>query len=584
MYGWMGRILQVDLTKRKSKIIEISKDSLMKFIGGRGLGAYFLFKFLNAKINPLSRENLLVFSVGPLTGTLTPCSGRCTVVSKSPLTGTVFDSNAGGPLGPEIKYAGYDAIIIKGVSESPTLIIIDDDEVLLENANGLWGLKTSETFSSIKRDYGRDFKVACIGPAGENQVLFSCIATCSGNFFGRGGLGAVMGSKKLKAIAIRGDRKVSVFNEEQLMKLREEAIKRVKMNPVTGKALPRFGTPFLVRVIDEINALPTKNFNERKWVKAEIFSGENISRYVIRRRACPMCPIACKFTTKFNEIETHGPEFESLWALGINCQLDSLEKVAYVNMLCNEYGLDTISTGGVMACLMELSESGILGEAKIEWGDFEVVKEVLIKIVNRVSIGKLASLGAERLARHFNASGIAMTVKGLELPAYDPREVYGQALAYATSNRGGCHLRSYMISMEVLGLPILIERRTLMFKPDLVALNQDFLAVIDSLVLCKFITLELDDEFITHILTAVTGIEFDRGKLLKTGERIWNLERLFNIREGFTKESDKLPSRLMREIPLSEMIEKYYEVRGWSNRGKPKLEKLRELGLEWVSI
>lgn len=584
MHGWTGKILQVDLTNRKSKIIEISKKILTKFLGGRGLGVYFLFKFLNAKTNPLSRENLLIFSAGPLTGTLAPSSGRCTIVSKSPLTKTVFDSNAGGSLGPEIKHAGYDAILIKGVSESPTLIIIDNDEVLLENANELWGLKTSETISSIKRDYGEDFKVACIGPAGENQILFSCIVTCSGNFFGRGGLGAVMGSKKLKAIAIRGSKRVAVFNEEQLMRLREEAIKRVKINPVTGKALPRFGTPFLTCIIDEINALPTRNFNEKKWVKTEIFSGERVVGYVIKRRACPMCPIACKFTTKFNEIETHGPEFESLWALGVNCQLDSLEKVAYVNKLCNEYGLDTISTGGVIACLMELSEKGILREIKVEWGDFEAVKEVIVKIVNRVDIGKLASLGAERLAKHFNASNIAMTVKGLELPAYDPREVYGQALAYATSNRGGCHLRSYMISMEVLGLPILIERRTIMFKPDLVALNQDFLAVIDSLVLCKFITLELDDEFITRILTAVTGIEFDRGKLLRIGERIWNLERLFNIREGFTKEDDKLPSRLMSEIPLSEMIEKYYEVRGWNSEGKPKLEKLKELDLEWVNI
>ncbi|MCS7386600.1 MAG: aldehyde ferredoxin oxidoreductase family protein [archaeon GB-1867-005] len=580
MYGWMGKLLEVDLTNKKSKVRTLNDETALSFLGGRGIGVYLIFCMVDPQVNPLSSENILIFAAGPLTGTITPSSSRCAAVSKSPLTGTIFDSNAGGQLGPEIKASGYDAIIISGSSSKPAVIIIDCGEVKVKGADAYWGMKTSETIKAIKQDFGNEFEVACIGPAGENQVYFACIRAGDGNFFGRGGLGAVMGSKNLKAIAIRGNSKVEVANAELLSKLSGKAIDRIKINPITGKVLPKLGTPFLTKIIDNIEALPTRNFCEKSWTEAGIYSGEVIEEYVTDREACPMCPIACKAKIEVDGVKMHRPEYESLWALGVNCQVKELKQVFSASKLCDELGLDTISTGSTIACLIELSQRGVINE-KISWGDGEAITNLIEKIAKREDLGKIMALGAERLAKAFKANELAMTVKKLELPAYDPRELYGMALAYATSNRGGCHLRSYIVAMEVLGVPILIDRKTPIGKAELVAVNQNFLAAVDSLIICKFATLELDDEIISHIITATIGKPFDRGKLLKIGERIWNLERLFNLRAGLKFSDDTLPARLLMggKVPLREMLKRYYEFRGWDPNGVPLENKLKELEL-----
>ncbi|RLE52021.1 MAG: aldehyde ferredoxin oxidoreductase, partial [Candidatus Methanomethylicota archaeon] len=390
----------------------------------------------------------------------------------------------------------------------------------------------------------------------------------------------VMGSKKLKAIAVRGDLKVEVANNELLGELSRKALDRIKINPITGKVLPKLGTPFLTKIINDIGALPTKNFKEKSWIEENSYSGEAIARYIVQRTACPMCPIACKAQIEVNENKMHRPEYETLWALGVNCQVNEIEHVFTASKLCDELGLDTISTGSTIACLTELSQKGIIKD-KLRWGDGKAIISLIEKTAQRKDLGELIALGAERLAEKFGAKEAAMTVKKLELPAYDPRELYGMALAYATSNRGGCHLRSYMVAMEVLGVPILIDRKTPVGKAELVAVNQNFLAAVDSLIMCKFATLELDDEIISHILTAVVGKTFDRGKLLTIGERIWNLEHLFNLKAGLKSTDDTLPARLLEgsEVPLSEMLEHYYEIRGWDKIGFIRERKLRELDL-----
>ncbi len=578
MKGWMGSLLEVDLESKSTKTIELSREVLLKYVGGRGLGVYYMNAKIDPKVNPLSKENPIIFATGPLTGTIAPSSSRCTAISKSPLTKTIFDSNAGGNFGNAIKQAGLDAIVVKGRSSRPVILIIDDGEVSIESGDGYWGMKTSETIKALKKDYGREFEIACIGPAGENGIYFANIRCSHENFFGRGGLGAVMGSKNLKAIIVRGNRKVEVHDQEELIKLMRKCIDRLKINPLTGKALPRFGTRFLTKIINNSNALPALNFKLRSWNKANELSGEVFRQYIISRSSCPGCPIACKNTTKINGVEVHGPEYESVWALGVNCGLSSLKHLAEAIRLCDELGLDTISMGGAIACLMEMSERGVI-EEKIEWGSGEAIIKLIKCTVQRKGLGKLLSLGSARMAEKLGRKELSMTVKRLELPAYDPRELFGMALAYATSNRGGCHLRAYMTSMEVLGLPILIDKKTIIGKAELVAVNQNFLAIVDSLITCKFAALELDDEILSHILSSVTGIKFDRGMLMKIGERIWNLERMFNLKAGISPEEDTLPSRLLKEVPLKEMLEAYYQIRGWDRNGIPLKSKLEELQL-----
>ncbi len=581
MKGWIGRIAEVNLAKRKVIFSELRKEIAIKFLGGRGLGAYYMTVKVNPKVNPFSPENCLVLAVGPLTGTITPSSGRCCLIGKSPLTNTIFDSNAGGKIGFEIKASGFDAIIINGISDKPVNLVINTNSIRIENANDYWGLSTGETIEALKRDYGREYEIACIGPAGENQVYFANIRCSDGNFFGRGGLGAIMGSKKLKAIIVKGELRVEVGNEEKMIELWRKCIDRMKINPVVGKVLPKFGTRFLVNIINASNALPAYNFKFKKWNEASKLSGEVFLKFIVRRKACSMCPIACKNIIKINGFETHGPEYETVWALGINCGINDLKIVARANKLCNEYGLDTISMGGTLACLMELSERGIIKE-KVNWGDGELVLKLIEETAYKKDLGKLLALGSSRMAEKLGFKEASMTVKNLELPAYDPRELLGMALAYATSNRGGCHLRAYMTAMEVLGLPILIDRKSIIGKAELVAVNQNFMAIADSLIICKFAALELDDEILSHILSAVTGIKFDRGELMKIGERIWNLERMFNLKAGITSKDDRLPTRIMNEIEiqLNEMLKAYYEIRGWNEYGIPTKSKIEELGLE----
>ncbi len=576
MYGWFGKGLKINLSNKTIKEFKIEKNILLDFVGGRGLAAKIFWESVNPKIDAFSNENILIFAVGPLTATSIPTTGRFTLASKSPLTGGFFYSSCGGLFGASLKKAGYDVLIVENKAKNPAYIQIDNGDVKVKDASSFWGKTTKETFEQLREDLGKDFSITCIGPAGENLVRYACVFGGLGNFAGRGGLGAVMGSKNLKAVAVRGDKKVKVANENEILNLMEVFKVRVTWNPVLSKALAFFGTSMLLSIINEHEILPTKNFQYGRFDKAEKISAEVLSKIVVGRRSCYACPIACKRVTKTRRMHGEGPEFETLGSLGSMLMVDDVEAVAELNYLCNELGLDTISTGGVIACAMELSEKGIIGE-KIRWGDAEKIRELIFNIAYRRNLGSELAEGSKIFAKKYGGETYAMQVKGVELPMYDPRGVLGQALAYATSNRGGCHLNAYLISVEVLGFPYLMDRFSIVGKPSIVVYLQNLSATIDSMIICKFLGFEFDEKDFAEYLRLVTGEKFTQEHVIMVGERIWNLERLLNLKAGISGEEDKLPDRF--NLDIKSMLKEYYRVRSWNNNGIPLKSKLKSLGL-----
>jgi len=587
MYGWMGKILEIDLTQRTATVFPLDEEMARLFLGGRGLGARLLWDLVGPGVEPLSPENALIFATGPLTASGFQTSGRFSVSTKSPLTGTVLDCNAGGFWGMRLKRAGYDALIVKGQADSPIYLEITPEGVKFKDASHLWGKTVSQTTEALS---GKGCNVLCIGPAGENLVRFATIMNDGTRALGRGGPGAVMGSKRLKAIVVKGEERISVHNPELFQFIRYEAAKLLKANPVTSQGLPQFGTAVLVNVLNTAGAFPSRNFQRSQFEGAEAISGEAIADTIlVKNKACWACPIACARVTKTKRAQGEGPEYETVWALGANCGIDDLEAITEANYLCNDLGLDTISAGGTIACAMEMAERGII-ESDLRFGRAELLAPTLVDIAYRRGLGDELAEGSLRFASKYGVPELSMSVKGLELPAYDPRGMQGQGLLFATSNRGACHMRGNMVGPEVLGLPKLIDRFQYQGKAVFVILHQNMAAVLDSLVVCKFVNLAVPDEYFARALTAVTGIEYSTSELHQVGERIWNLERLYNVREGFTKADDTLPPRLLEEpvpegpskgyvVHLEPMLEEYYQARGWNELGIPTQETLKRLGL-----
>jgi aldehyde:ferredoxin oxidoreductase len=584
----MGRILRVDLSTGQIQVEPLDEGLARSYLGGRGLGARLLFAEVGPKVQPLSPENRLIFATGPLTGTRAQTSGRFSVTTKSPLTGTILDANSGGTWGVTLKRAGFDALIVQGSSERPVCLTIDETGATLTDAAGLWGLSVSET---TKRLGSRGRNVACIGPAGENQVLLSAIMNDGHRALGRGGVGAVMGAKRLKAVVVSGTKKTAVADDDALKFVVYEAAKLLKANPVTSQALPQFGTAVLVNLMNEAGVFPTRNFTESRFDQAAGISGEALAdRLLVRKTACWGCPIACTRVTRTSKATGEGPEYETLWAFGAACGIGDLETIAEANYLCNDLGLDTISAGATIACAMEMTERGIL-PGNLRFGRADLLAPTLRSMAYREGLGDELAEGSRRFAARHGASECAMQVKGLEMPAYDPRGMQGQGLQLATSNRGACHLRGNMVGPEILGIPKMVDRAAVQGKAGLVIVHQNLSAAIDSLVVCKFSGLALGDEHYARMLTAVTGLRFEPQDLMTIGERIWNLERCYNLREGFTAADDTLPRRLLEEPPdrepnegqavqLAPMLKEYYRFRGWDANGVPTARKLSELGLE----
>ena len=594
-----GQSLIVNLSKNSSTTKPISDKTIQSYLGGRGLAVKLFTDDVESKINlnPLSEENELVFATGILTGTIVPTSGRLALVTKSPLTNTIFFSNTGGHFAPDMKKSGYDALIIRGKASTPKYLVINGENIEIKDANKLWGLNTRETLDELKKLEGEKIHILVIGAAGENLVSFASIMNDGDHrAFGRGGVGAVMGSKNLKAIVVKKQtKKIPVANAELLKKLVKPAMDKIKLVPITRAALPMFGTASLVNLINEIGMLPTRNFQEGYDERAEQISGEEIRNSILQEsEGCFNCPIRCGRMTKVGGSHGKGPEYESL-LLGTNTGIYDLETVTKANYECNLLGLDTITTAGTISCAMELVEKGILSEPDIKFGNKDILVPLIRKIANKEGIGIELAEGSRKFAEKYNHPEFSMSVKGLELPAYDPRGAYGHALGYATSNRGGCHLTGYLAAMEIFAAPKKIARHSTAGKSDLLVLKQHQSAIEDSLVVCAFAGWAVDMEFYVRFLKAVTGLEdtFDVTQLMKVGERIYNLERMYNIREGLSPSEDTLPKRFLEEgleagyrknpkVPLAQMLKDYNNVRKWDERGVPTPKKLKELNLKML--
>lgn len=600
MKGWIGKILRIDLSKFDWKSEELDPKLALKFIGGRGLGSKILFDEIDPKIDPLSSDNKLIMATGPLTGTSASAAGRYMAITKSPLTGTIACSNSGGHFGAELKFAGYDLVIIEGKAKEPVYIYIEDGKAEIRGAEKIWGKTTHEATDIIKGETDMDAKVACIGSAGERLVRFSCIINDKHRAAGRSGVGAVMGLKNLKAVAVKGTGSITLADKEAFRKATLDGFQKIKANPVTSKGLPAYGTAVLINIINASGILPTRNFQESVFESAEKISGEMIAdKILLRNRACFACPIGCGRVIRVRnpkyECQSEGPEYESDWAMGACCGVDDLDAISKGNYLCDILGLDPISTGVTIACAMELYEKGIISSREVgrslNFGDAEAMVDMVRAIGNREGFGDILAEGSYRMAERFGHPEYSISVKKQEFPAYDGRGAQGMGLQYATSNRGACHVRGYMTAPEILGSPVKLDPFETKDKAQWDKTFQDLTAVVDSSGICLFNTFALGGEEILEYLKSATGIKMDLDELMRTGERIWNLERLFNLQAGLTGKDDTLPERLLKEpissgpakgkvVELDKMLPEYYQLRGWDSEGIPTKEKLRELGLE----
>ncbi|MFA4936237.1 MAG: aldehyde ferredoxin oxidoreductase family protein [Candidatus Methanoperedens sp.] len=570
MHGWTGKTVTIDLTDSEIKESKSNPDNLRSFIGGRGLGVKLYSDAIEPGIDPLSPENILIFATGPLTGTLAPMSGRHAMVSKSPLTGTIFDSSSGGFFGKELKFAGIDALVIKGKAKKPVYIAVKNDEIEIQSANKLWG----ENVRACTDKLSSQGRVACIGRAGERLVPMANVMNDYFHACGRGGLGAVMGGKMLKAVVVKGDMKPAIADEKGFEKARHEALHLLKAGHAASKGLSTYGTSAMANLMNYMKIIPAQNFRISGFAGTDKVSGEFIKEhYDIRGNTCYNCTVACKHVIKSGALEGHEvPEYETLWAYGPDNNNADIDEIIKVNRLCNDYGIDTISSGSTIAAYAE-----IVGE------DAKELSRLVKKIGENEGIGVELGKGSKTLAAS-RKKDVAMQVKGLELPGYDPRGVLGMALAYATSNRGGCHLRAYMIAPEILGKPIKVEPKTFSGKAELVQMFQNATAALDSLVLCIFSSFSISEVEYANMLSAATGVDYTVEEFRKCGERIWNLERLFNIKAGFSRKDDTLPERFfgsggLNRAEFERTLDEYYHFRGWDENGVPTKEKLRELEL-----
>lgn len=629
--GYMGKILRVDLSSRKIAKDSLSETDAKKYLGGRGIAAKILFNELKPGIDPLGPENKLVYATGPLAASGFPLNSRWLVAAKSPLTGIWGESTCGGTFAVQLRKAGYDALMVEGVSKDPVYINVLDDEAEIRDATHLWGKMTLETELEIAHDLGikqrkeDDPAVVNIGPAGERLVKFAAVMHTAHRAAGRTGLGAVMGSKKLKAIAVRGTRKVPIANPEKLM----EIVHKVSSELVTAPNIKNFtkhGQVGFISALQGMGMLPTKNFQQGTFDHYEAISGETMTDTILKNRnTCSQCPVACKRDVEvldgpYAPVDPRygGPEYENDAALGSLLLIDDLKAVSKENQLCNAYGLDTISTGVVIAWVMECYDRGILTKADLDgieakWSNPAVALKLIEKIATRDGVGDILAEGLRKAVEHFGrGSGrYAVHVKGLEIPMHEPRAKKGLGLAYAISGRGGCHMQAFHdpdIETEnaspEIGISLAMDRHdTSRNKVDMIKRSQDWVAITNSLLLCTspawFGYEYTKPSFNAEALNVITGWNMKVEDLLLAGERMNNLCRCFNAREGMTRKDDVLPPRFTEDaLPdgpskgqrvtkeqLEDMLNNYYDLRGWDKRtGNPTEAKLKELGLEFVTL
>ena len=597
--AYYEKIARVNMTTGEIKVEALDLELAHKFIGGRGLGTKILYDEGVATVDPLSPENKLVYITGPLTGAAAPSTGRYMVVTKSPLTGMIASSNSGGIWGQKLKYAGWDAIIVEGAADSWKYLSIEDDKIELLDATEYVGVMSEEIDEKLKAKHGEEASVLNIGPAGEKQVLLAAIMNDKDRAAGRSGVGAVMGSKKLKAIVVKTSRTKldNIADIDALKAATKRSMNLIKENGVTGSGLRALGTAVLVNIINNVGSLPTKNWQESYYEQAEDISGEALAeKYLVKPSACARCPIACGRVVNINGKIAGGPEYEPLWAYGANCGNNDLNAIDEANMWCNEYGLDAIGTPCTIAAAMELYQRGAIKEedcagVPLEWGSAKAIVEWTKRMGNpETELEWLMSSGSARLCEHYGMPEVSMSVKKQEMPAYDARGIQGIGITYATSNRGGCHVRGYMISPEILGLPQQLDRTVVDEKATWAKIFQDLTAVIDSMGHCLFTSFAMGAPEYTDLLNAATGTNWTVDQVLEIGDRIYNIERMFNKAAGMKPEDDRLPKRLLQDpivngpskgmtsqLPIT--LPQYYEARGWVN-AFPTDETLKKLGLD----
>ena len=600
MYGYHGKTIRINLTDKSIKVESLEQEVAQKYLGARGLGVKTLMDDIDPKIDPLSEENELIIAAGALTGAPVPTSGRFMVITKAPLTGAIAISNSGGRWGAEFKATGHDMIVVEGKSEKPVYISIIDDEIEIRDAAHVWGKTSLAVTRELEKEIPEKGKVLCIGPSGENLSYMAGIMNDVDRAAARGGVGAVMGSKNLKAITVKGTRKVQVFDKDRVKAVNSEKVKILINDPVAGQGLPTYGSAVLVNIINESGIHPVRNFQKSYTDKADLISGEALTEQkIVGKNPCYRCPISCARVIKLDDgTITGGPEYETLWAFGSDCDVYDLDAINQANMWCNEYGLDTISVGATIAAAMELYQKGYIKDEEIaadglslNWGDAEAVVGWTKKIGKKEGFGAKMANGSYRLCESYGAPEISMTVKKQEIPAYDPRGVQGQGITYAVNNRGGCHIKGYMINPEILGYPEKLDRFALDGKAAYAKVFHDLTAVIDSIGLCVFTTFGLGLPDYLDMYNAVCGDIYTEETLLEAGDRIWNLEKIFNLRAGISSSEDKLPKRFLEEpIPegpskgqvhhLDQLLPEYYAARGWTKDGIPTEETLKKLGLE----
>ncbi len=614
--SWTGKILRVNLTAGTVKSEPLNMGWAKAYLGSRGLASKYLVEEIDAKVDPLSPDNKIIWATGPLTGTMASTGGRYTVVTKGPLTGAIACSNSGGYWGAELKMAGWDMVIFEGKSPKPVYLNIQDGVAELRDAAHLWGKTVWETEATLKKELQDPLaRVSSIGGAGENGVLYAAVVNDLHRAAGRSGVGAVMGSKNLKAIAVRGTIGVgNIANPKEFMRVTYEKKKILAENGVTGQGLPTYGTQVLMNVINEIGALPTRNHQDVAFEGAKDISAEAMAtprktdgkKPLVTNQACFGCTIACGRIQKIDQghftVENKpqywgasgGLEYEAAWALGAANGVNDLDALQYANVLCNEHGMDPISFGATIGAVMELYEMGVLTQEQLgidaKFGSARALAHFAEITAKGIGFGKEIGQGSKRLTEKYGHPDLSMTVKGQEFPAYDGRGIQGMGLAYATSNRGACHLRGYTVASEVLGIPVKTDPLTAEGKPELVKAFQDATATFDSAGICIFTSFAWGLADVQPQVAAACGEEFTLENLSIIGERIWNMERDFNNRAGFTAKDDSLPKRLLTEpaktgpakglvSKLPEMLPKYYEARGWDAGGNLKAETRTRLGL-----
>lgn len=610
LYGYAGKIGWIDLDDGSVKIQGLDEHIVRKFLGGKGLGAYLLHRYFNARTDPFDPRNILIFMTGPLTGTNFPAVSRSGVMTRSPITGTFLDSYSGGIFGSQMKWAGFDALVISGRAKEASYLLIENGKITILEASHLWGLSTYECERKLKeihtKEEGERISVSSIGQAGENLVRYANILN-ERRTHGRGGAGAVMGSKNLKAVVVKGDGKIVLADEARFKEIVRRCTQKILAHPMIGRGgvFPRMGTMMTVDLTQETGTFPTRNWQENTFEDAERINGEAFLKYAVKPRTCYACPIGCSRDTRVlrsgTEIITEGPDYETIYAFGSNCEIRDPELIIAMDRLCDDYGMDTISCGVTIGFAMECFEKGLIGKEEtggidLTFGNGDVVLEVITLIATREGIGKLLSEGVKRASEKIKGSTeFAIHVKGLELPGYDPRGMKGQGLTYALSDRGACHVRSNTLRAELLGLPKPIDRYAYVGKAEAVRDLQLKYALFDCVIACLFGAFALTPEDYAEAISAATGWPITQDELLIVAEKAWNLTRLFNVREGFTRKDDTLPQRLFEQPStkgpskghvvdrdaFKKMLDEYYEIAGWDKlTGIPTRKKLTELGIE----